>query len=46
MRLAGCALPAVSVPRRVGEDSDDNRAAFVRLAKDAFPGDPQIQRLR
>jgi hypothetical protein len=32
--------------RRLGEDFDENRAAFVRLAKDAFPGDPQIQGLR
>ena len=32
--------------RRVGEDFEDNRAAFVRLAKDAFPQDPLIQSLQ
>ena len=31
--------------RRVGEDFDDNRRAFVRLAKEAFPADPAINRL-
>ena len=32
--------------RRAGEDFDDNRAAFVRLAKEAFPGDAKIQALK
>jgi hypothetical protein len=32
--------------RRACEDFDENRAAFVSLAKDAFPQDPQIQALR
>ena len=32
--------------RKVGEDFDDNRPAFVRLAKEAFPNDPQIQGLQ